>query len=487
MLCDLSCVTSAVEDENIQRPLRDPDDNCRLEVNGHDFGHRYIDLYAFGSMFYIMLIGSRFGKEPISPKHQSDILLELLEAPRAIKEIILKCWKSEYESASEIMDDLRPAMEDLGITFVIHNSHIGPDWPYMVMNLPDGRLDISVPDLSPFNINGIQVPYHMACPNIPPPPGFKGLLQHWVGASSFCCLDTEGTELIVFSKLYLDQFNPYCLSPDSDEEELEMSGLMKGKNMMERIQSDDPRTHPSLQKFYGVASKWSLRFEPAIGVLFLFIAMYEKKEIAFSVRFESSSLYPEIRTKANDRPRCKWAWQLLSAIKFLHVEKGLIHNQIRPDNIWINSDLNLLLCDLSEATEPIQEKNHRGFLGIADPSCYVRVNDVDYGVPNVDIFAFGSMFYFMLVVGKTGSSEGVNPFQDHIFPTNELEPLFLEIPDGEVREILRKCWELKYENAEEVMVDFEKAINERSVGSVSANDDADAAMSELVRKFQQSL
>ena len=201
----------------------------------------------------------------------------------------MKCWLRNFASITDILLELRPAMEVMGIKFKKGSYEFSPKWIYMVSQLPGTdqiTIDIAEPP-SPRNINGILVPAHQ-CYSNPPPSRCKGLIQHWVEGSDFCCLTPDKTELIVFSKLYMDQFDPQILTPDSEDEELEMWDLMQGKVTMERIQAENPRSHPSLQEFYGLASKGFFRFEPAIGKLFYFIAMYDKKDVPGSARYDNT-------------------------------------------------------------------------------------------------------------------------------------------------------------------------------------------------------
>ena len=93
----------------------------------------------------------------------------------------------------------------------------------------------------------------------------------------------------------------------------------------------------------------------------------------------------------------------------------------------------------------------------------------------------------MLVMGRLGTDEGIDPFQKSISPRRELESLLSNITDIQTRTILRKCWELGYEHVEEVMTDLEKAMSDKTVGVGGCDDNVDDAMSELLRRFQNSL
>ncbi len=87
------------------------------------------------------------------------------------------------------------------------------------------------------------------------------------------------------------------------------------------------------------------------------------------------------------------ALQLLDAVAYLH-DKGIIHGDIKPSNVLVNSDRQLKLLDLGIATrpgEPVAD-GFKGTLGYAAPEL------LKGGAPSVatDLYSVGALLYTCL-------------------------------------------------------------------------------------------
>lgn len=72
-------------------------------------------------------------------------------------------------------------------------------------------------------------------------------------------------------------------------------------------------------------------------VLYMEYAGFGSDYIPRKIRMNSP-----VRNQAKIR---KWAFQLLSALNYLHETRRVIHQDIKPDNILVNQDGDIKLCD----------------------------------------------------------------------------------------------------------------------------------------------
>lgn len=130
-----------------------------------------------------------------------------------------------------------------------------------------------------------------------------------------------------------------------------------------------------------------------------------------------------------------YAIDVCHALKILHA-LGVVHRDIKPDNVIIKEDGHACLIDLSIAKM------------IGSNSDTVNLGTVGYAAPEqfgftasraeTDIYAFGVMLNILLT--------GVHPSRD--------------MPDGKIGKIIKKCTSLKmadrYANIDSLLADLEK-------------------------------
>ncbi|EKV12769.1 Tyrosine-protein kinase, catalytic domain [Penicillium digitatum] len=91
--------------------------------------------------------------------------------------------------------------------------------------------------------------------------------------------------------------------------------------------------------------------------------------------------------------RLKWCYQAAEAVHYIH-QKGVIHSDLRPENLLLHSDskskLNLLLCDFGGSTNGDIDGGHLPDSGFFNP-CKPWVS-----TEAVDIFSLGSVFYTII-------------------------------------------------------------------------------------------
>ncbi|KAH9206598.1 kinase-like domain-containing protein [Leptodontidium sp. 2 PMI_412] len=151
--------------------------------------------------------------------------------------------------------------------------------------------------------------------------------------------------------------------------------------------------------------------------------------------------------------RITWATQAAEAIALVH-EKGVIHCDISVNNLLLDAELNIKLCDFqgrllrpdrSVKLVGLSSENVKASMPRADP------NHAD---EKTDIFALGTVFYQII--------EGCEPFQelDSFTQEEEIEERFVSGQFPTVRyapmtAVIHKCWRGEYNSTHGVISDLE--------------------------------
>jgi serine/threonine protein kinase len=122
---------------------------------------------------------------------------------------------------------------------------------------------------------------------------------------------------------------------------------------------------------------------------------------------------------ANPKLVQSYLWQILSGLAYLHETQCLIHADVKPANLLINPEGNLVLCDFScsvyEEDFEERQENWRGTLSYRAPECLLGADSetqLCYGTA-MDMWAVGCVVHEMLQ-GKllfSGDSEIDQLFQ----------------------------------------------------------------------------
>lgn len=101
------------------------------------------------------------------------------------------------------------------------------------------------------------------------------------------------------------------------------------------------------------------------------------------------------RRGALPEPMARSFWrQLLSAVDYLH-RKGVVHRDIKLDNLVVDFEHNLKLIDFGFATAFSPSQRFKVFLGSPDYAAPELVEAVPYEGPSVDIWACGVVLYLL--------------------------------------------------------------------------------------------
>ena len=140
--------------------------------------------------------------------------------------------------------------------------------------------------------------------------------------------------------------------------------------------------------------------------------------------------------------------QLTDAVAYIH-KKGILHRDIKPDNVMITPDFKAILIDFGSAREFVHDQTqmHTSVVthGYAPTEQYTANSRKG---SYTDIYSIGGTFYFALT-GKT-PLEAAARLTERMPEPKELSP---KIPDEANRTIL-KAMQLKAENRHQTMQEF---------------------------------
>ena len=151
----------------------------------------------------------------------------------------------------------------------------------------------------------------------------------------------------------------------------------------------------------------------------------KKKVIIITEMVSGGSLKQNIKSIRSPRLRLlkKWIKEILSGLAYLHSKK-IIHRDIKSENIMLDSNFNIKLCDFGFASFSIGKfKTFFGTSGYASPEMCNK--QPYYGISN-DIFSLG-ITIFVLITGNM-------PFR----MTNSSDPLYHLIVKNQYEEYYKK-------------------------------------------------
>jgi serine/threonine protein kinase len=147
-----------------------------------------------------------------------------------------------------------------------------------------------------------------------------------------------------------------------------------------------------------------------------------------------------------------WAKQAAEAIAIIH-ERGVIHCDISVNNLLLDAELNIKLCDFQGRLLGSDRSVKLGGLSSENVKASMPRADPNYADEKTDIFALGTAFYHII--------EGYEPFPelDSFTQEDEIEKKFISGQFPPVRfapmtAILHKCWRGGYNSAHEIVSDL---------------------------------
>lgn len=149
--------------------------------------------------------------------------------------------------------------------------------------------------------------------------------------------------------------------------------------------------------------------------------------------------------------RLVWAQQAAEGLDYIHT-KDVVQSDVSVGNLLLDAQLSLKLCDFQgKILHPDGSVALDGGSSERNMSSMPRL-DRSYHDRGTDIFAFGTVLYFIMTVEL--------PFPDvHTLDEDEIDrrfkecefPVLAALPGGD---IIRKCWTGNYNTAGEILADL---------------------------------
>lgn len=203
-------------------------------------------------------------------------------------------------------------------------------------------------------------------------------------------------------------------------DETHADSLQVERRIYERFQ--ERGSHDGLLQYHGPFDRFGIRLEYAPG---------------FNL---CSTLYK--RTDIDPAQRIRWVQQITDAVAFIHSVQ-VIHGDLTCSNVFLTSQLDAKLGDFGGSSLDGSDL----LVAVTESHCYPGV----LLSTRADIFALGSVIYHIM----TGNA----PYYGR--SDNEIDQLFHrgEFPSttslGLIGQVITKCWQAKYNSAEDVRNDME--------------------------------
>ena len=154
-----------------------------------------------------------------------------------------------------------------------------------------------------------------------------------------------------------------------------------------------------------------------------------------------------------EQQRLKWSRQTTEAVAVIH-EKGVIHCDIKTQNLLLDENLDIKLCDFQGRLGGPDGQVLDG-RSCENPKYFMPRDDSMHADTMTDIFALGSTIYHIL--------EGHEPFPELDSVEDEVEITarlvagrYPDLKSENLREVILKCWGAKYISANEVLSDVHR-------------------------------
>lgn len=189
-----------------------------------------------------------------------------------------------------------------------------------------------------------------------------------------------------------------------------------------------------------------------------------------------------IREKGNleSREAIKIALQIAAALEHAH-ENGIIHRDIKPQNILIGNDYTVKVADFGIARAVTSAT-----VTLAGPSV---IGSVHYFSPEQarggyidaksDLYSLGIVLYEMVTgtlpfEGDTAVSIAIKHIQERVKPPGEINPKIYKSLQAVIQKAISKLPEERYQNAGEMIKDLRRALEEPNGDFVVTNYNSDA-------------
>ena len=180
--------------------------------------------------------------------------------------------------------------------------------------------------------------------------------------------------------------------------------------------------------------------EPSRGLLFIEAA---NGSVQHYLNTQGSSI--------DDLLRLKWCKEAAEALYYCHSRK-VLHCDLRPDNMLLNAELELSLCDFGGS----KNEEHDGG-GLPDYCFFDPRSDSLAVTEATELFGLGSSMYTIVVGHLPHGPSILKTAQERLHYAEEFERLRLQgnSPDtSDIKggDIIRGCWTQKIKSAKEAFI-----------------------------------
>lgn len=147
-------------------------------------------------------------------------------------------------------------------------------------------------------------------------------------------------------------------------------------------------------------------------------------------------------SESPERVRRKWAEQAAEALAFVH-EKGVIHCDIHPNNLLLDKQLDIQLCDFAGSLCGALELDG----GAMESTRFFLPRD-QHATPDMksDLFALGSAIYFIM-----SNHEPYDSLPEEEVTAHYLKKEFPDVQSLSCGRVIASCWKGEFESAQEVV------------------------------------
>ena len=190
--------------------------------------------------------------------------------------------------------------------------------------------------------------------------------------------------------------------------------------------------------------------------------------------------YVREKGKLDSREAIKIALQIAAALEHAH-KNGIVHRDIKPQNILIGDDYTVKVADFGIARAVTSTTITLAGSNVVGSVHYFSPEQARGGYTDAksDIYSLGIVLYEMVTgtlpfEGDTAVSVAIKHIQEKVKPPGEINPGIYKSLQDIIQKAIEKQPERRYQSAGEMIEDLKRALEEPNGDFVVPNYDSDA-------------